>query len=197
MAEPILRACPNCGGTDRYKDGKCKACVIARVKDYARRNQAARKEYQRQWRLSKIDEIRADDRRRATEYRVAHPERRREINKAYRERNREKVRASGKTWKMANKDKVTEVAAQRRARIAGAGGRLPRGTIKRLMEIQKHKCAYCHCDITKERHLDHIIPLSKGGKHEFTNVQLLCPQCNLQKGAMHPVDFMQQRGMLL
>ena len=62
MAEPILRACPNCGGTDRYKDGKCKACVIARVKDYARRNKAARKEYIRQWRLSKIDEVRANDR---------------------------------------------------------------------------------------------------------------------------------------
>lgn len=197
MAEPILRACPNCGGTDRYKDGKCKACVIARVKDYARRNQAARKEYIRQWRLSKIDEVRADDKKRAAEYRAAHPERRREINKAYRERNIEKARAASKAWKAANKEKVTEFAAQRRARIVGAGGRLPRGTIKRLMELQKNKCACCHKGISKDRHLDHIIPLSKGGKHEFTNVQLLCPQCNLSKSAKHPVDFMQQRGMLL
>ena len=120
MAEPILRACPNCGGTDRYKDGKCKACVIARVKDYARRNQAARKEYIRQWRLSKIDKVRADDKKRAAEYRAAHPERRSEINKAYRERNIEKVRAASKAWKTANKEKVTELAAQYRVSQTGA-----------------------------------------------------------------------------
>ena len=34
MADQILRVCPNCEGTDRYKDGKCKACVRLRVKAY-------------------------------------------------------------------------------------------------------------------------------------------------------------------
>lgn len=31
--------------------------------------------------------------------------------------------------------------------------------------------------------IDHIVPLSKGGKHEWTNVQLACRSCNSKKGA--------------
>jgi len=31
--------------------------------------------------------------------------------------------------------------------------------------------------------LDHIVPLSKGGSHTRTNVQLLCRECNLSKGS--------------
>lgn len=30
-------------------------------------------------------------------------------------------------------------------------------------------------------HLDHIIPLSKGGKHAYENVAVSCPSCNLKK----------------
>lgn len=38
---------------------------------------------------------------------------------------------------------------------------------------------------------------TKGGANDKSNIQLLCPHCNLSKGAKHPVDFMQERGMLL
>lgn len=31
--------------------------------------------------------------------------------------------------------------------------------------------------------IDHIVPLSKGGKHEWSNVQLACRSCNSKKGA--------------
>lgn len=31
--------------------------------------------------------------------------------------------------------------------------------------------------------IDHIVPLSKGGKHEWANVQLACLSCNSKKGA--------------
>ena len=30
--------------------------------------------------------------------------------------------------------------------------------------------------------LDHIVPISKGGAHLYSNVQLLCRQCNVNKG---------------
>ena len=30
--------------------------------------------------------------------------------------------------------------------------------------------------------VDHIIPLSKGGAEDFTNLQLLCRKCNVEKG---------------
>lgn len=30
--------------------------------------------------------------------------------------------------------------------------------------------------------LDHVVPLSKGGAHRLSNLQLLCRECNTAKG---------------
>jgi hypothetical protein len=45
------------------------------------------------------------------------------------------------------------------------------------------KCELCGCS-AKERplHVDHILPRSKGGKNDMTNLQALCERCNLAKG---------------
>jgi hypothetical protein len=51
------------------------------------------------------------------------------------------------------------------------------------------RCCSCCKDlsgltaISNKVHYDHIVPLSHGGINDVTNLQLLCDQCNLQKGA--------------
>jgi 5-methylcytosine-specific restriction endonuclease McrA len=37
-----------------------------------------------------------------------------------------------------------------------------------------------------EATIDHVMPLSKGGQHVLSNVQLLCRQCNCAKGDTLP-----------
>jgi hypothetical protein len=37
--------------------------------------------------------------------------------------------------------------------------------------------------VYRERTLDHVVPLSKGGKDEIDNVLLVCRSCNARKGA--------------
>jgi 5-methylcytosine-specific restriction endonuclease McrA len=36
-------------------------------------------------------------------------------------------------------------------------------------------------------HLDHWIPLKRGGTHVMANVRVLCPPCNLSKNARMPM----------
>ena len=48
---------------------------------------------------------------------------------------------------------------------------------------QKNKCAICKSDISTSYHVDHIIPISKGGSNWPKNIQALCPPCNLSKHA--------------
>lgn len=58
--------------------------------------------------------------------------------------------------------------------------------LENLLVKQNHKCAYCGSSLVKYKHLDHIIPLSKGGNHSIKNVEWLCPSCNFKKGSRLP-----------
>jgi len=56
-----------------------------------------------------------------------------------------------------------------------------------IHERDDYRCQYCgvgndeHAD--PEYHVDHVFPVSRGGKTELSNLQLLCKSCNLTKSA--------------
>lgn len=50
-----------------------------------------------------------------------------------------------------------------------------------VLDQHDRKCAYC--GTTENIELDHVVPLSKGGRHTKSNVQPLCRSCNARKGA--------------
>jgi 5-methylcytosine-specific restriction endonuclease McrA len=49
-------------------------------------------------------------------------------------------------------------------------------------------CALCQRDLSRlvavepEQNYDHMVPLSRGGLNDVTNIQLLCSPCNVAKG---------------
>ena len=53
--------------------------------------------------------------------------------------------------------------------------------IQLMMEEQMYMCKDCGTYIADDFHRDHIKPVSKGGLHTISNIQLLCPTCNLSK----------------
>lgn len=63
--------------------------------------------------------------------------------------------------------------------------RWPEWTKEALRARERGKCANCGLDLISElsakAHIDHIIPLSKGGNNDLVNLQMLCQQCNLSK----------------
>lgn len=113
---------------------------------------------------------------------------------ASRERHREANNARTRAYRKAHPEWCRE---QRHKRANIKTERLPRGTVKRIGELQRWKCAVCHFDLRKGYHVDHIQALARGGLHLPANIQLLCPPCNVRKSAKDPLNFMQERGYLL
>ena len=86
---------------------------------------------------------------------------------------------------------------KRRARIKANGGELSKDIAEKLMVSQKGKCRICKKKLVGAKfHLDHIMPISKGGMNIDSNIQLLCAKCNMSKGAKLPHIYAQHLGML-
>lgn len=53
----------------------------------------------------------------------------------------------------------------------------------------KGRCQYCGASFDqKELTYDHVIPRSRGGQTEWTNIVTCCPSCNLKKGGRTPEE---------
>jgi hypothetical protein len=103
-------------------------------------------------------------------------------------------------WAKKNPNKVRSYQIARRARTAGATGKFTGADVSGIFAIQRGNCAHpwCKKKLTNSAyHIDHILPLAKGGSNDRKNIQILCPPCNQKKWAVHPVDFALRNGMLV
>ena len=118
--------------------------------------------------------------------------------KTWRENHRDYSAISTREWAKKYPERVIRNGANRRARERAVGGKLSRDIITQLMKSQRGKCVACGMRLTRRnRHLDHIVPIKRGGLNSDSNVQLLCAPCNLSKHARDPIEFMQSKGFLL
>lgn len=130
-------------------------------------------------------------------YRETNSEKVKKAKAAYKERNLEKVNASKTAWAKANPDKRAAFCRNRKALKRTAEGSHTAEDIKRIYKAQNGKCACCKTKVGKKYHVDHVIPLARGGSNWASNLQVLCPNCNVRKQAKDPITFMQSLGMLL
>lgn len=115
--------------------------------------------------------------------------------KARNVRNREANARRAREWRRANPELAREKVSRRRGKVRV--NLLPRGTIARIGTAQRWRCTVCGVNVRRKYHVDHVVPLARGGEHVPSNLQLLCPPCNLAKNAKDPIAFMQERGFLL
>ena len=62
-------------------------------------------------------------------------------------------------------------------------------TKHRLFARDRHVCAYCGDHYPEsELTVEHIVPVSRGGQHTWTNVVTACRSCNTRKGNRRPEE---------
>ena len=62
-------------------------------------------------------------------------------------------------------------------------------TINKIKAKYENKCAYCGKDCVREYHIDHKLPLSRGGGNNINNLALSCPTCNWKKNNKTDIEF--------
>lgn len=135
--------------------------------------------YHKEYHEARKDEINAE-RRRTYPLRAAEVKRRKDA------------------WRAKYPEKVKVQTARRRAIIANADGEVTADDVRRLFEETESRCAYCGITLFREDrsswHVDHIIPLSRGGSNGPENLALTCAECNLSKNSKLVSEWVAVRG---
>ena len=116
------------------------------------------------------------------------PEQDRAWRRAYRASHPEEARVYARAYARAHPQKYRPAAAagkaNRSARKAGVPDRITPADVRAVWEAPS--CVYCGGDGIG---LDHVIPLSRGGANDRSNLVRCCPSCNHRKGARTPEEW--------
>lgn len=112
--------------------------------------------------------------------------------RAWRHQNAERINAQMRGYRMENPGRYRDYDTRSRLKRAGQGEtcRLPDDMWWRLWGKQQGLCGLCKGELRGPVEVDHVVPLSKGGKHEEGNVQLAHRSCNRRKGASYDGDVL-------
>ena len=175
----MKKTCTICNETKPYEefhklkaspDGyapRCKVCHKKRMKDYYAQNSSRLKENRK-------------------EYRDTYPEKEKESKRASYYKHRERNLERSRQYYKDNKQKFKDYDLKRRKSLdLVADNTITKEALEELMSVQNSECYHCGTDLTKldsrNVHLDHYIPLSKGGIHSIGNVVWSCVNCNKSK----------------
>jgi 5-methylcytosine-specific restriction endonuclease McrA len=139
-------------------------------------------------------------------------QRRREL---YQERHGDHARKHGREYYAENREKILEYHEQRRrsdsgyrethnvhnrnrrAKLKGAPEKHSRKDIQWLWDKQNGCCVFCLKPLIRGKfHVDHHIPLARGGSNDRKNLRLLHKKCNLEKSWRDPLEHAKEHGML-
>jgi 5-methylcytosine-specific restriction endonuclease McrA len=105
---------------------------------------------------------------------------------AWQRREPSKMKAKADRFRQTERGRLVFVA-RRQLQIAKASGALTEESRKvtgawfrTVLETQQRRCFYCHEPRTLE--MEHVVPLSRGGKHVRQNIVAACSRCNRSKG---------------
>ena len=122
---------------------------------------------------------------RQEKYRQAFSESISDYNKKYYKKNREILLPRHKKYQKKYNQRPEVKAANRvrdfvRRSPLNIDPKLTADDWEKILALWNNRCAYCGAEGDLQQ--DHIIPVSKGGKHDLANVIPSCRKCNMAKG---------------
>jgi 5-methylcytosine-specific restriction endonuclease McrA len=172
----------------RAGNADCVMCARNRMATWARENPDRANAHSAEWAKRNPDKVKE----RVRQWGADNPEANARKAKRYRERHPEKVKERARRYVSDNPDVFRAANARRRARKKNAPGSYTAAEAQGLLGAQNHICARCRCNLKQApRHLDHIIPLSRGGSNFIENMQWLCRTCNVRKHNKLPSELPQ------
>jgi len=122
-------------------------------------------------------------------WRKKNPQKSRATCKAYYEKNKakelERAKTKFKKFKTngySDKHRLNQRVNKHKRRVSKECS-APLTTIEWLQILENAGGCCESCGSSEDITIDHIIPVSKGGKHTAKNIQVLCRKCNSSKGA--------------
>lgn len=98
------------------------------------------------------------------------------------------MRQHVKNYSIENPEAAKVRSELRKKRESGVGS--VRATdVDILKKKYANRCAYCDAALINGFHVDHILPVAKGGGNSIENLALCCKKCNLAKHAKTLEEF--------
>lgn len=114
------------------------------------------------------------------EWNRANKDRKNTVAKEWEKAHPDSIKTRHSKWCKENPLKCVAMSAKRRAIKAKAKGSFTAEEFSELCKKYRNKCLCC--GKKKKLTADHVVPLSKGGSNDISNIQPLCNSCNSKKG---------------
>lgn len=154
--------------------------VRARKREHYLKDPEKVKERAKAWRAENAELVKL----RAKEYRENNSERYKGYSIKWARKNAKRSALYNKRHREENPDLYREAVRRRRAKKRNAPTfQVSQRDIHRLLVRHSWCCAYCGKSLAEGYHIDHVVPLSRGGSNSIGNYLPACPTCNDSKGS--------------
>lgn len=179
-----MRVLKPCGTIAAYYRGcRCTSCV------------KAHREYHSAWRSKQpSDKLRASklkcyhrNKKKYSSKHKAWKEQNKDKLLAYREQNKDKLAAAKLAWKHNNRARFRAYRLARKLKYKNVRGKTSVKQLAARMEFFGNVCAYCGGAF---EHIEHGIPLCRGGTNWPANLRPSCADCNAKKGTKTVAEFL-------
>jgi len=117
------------------------------------------------------------------------PERMRRLHRDWYRRNKGRCRKNAAAWSAAHPEERESYKRNRRARERGNGGSHTGADVRAQYGRQHGRCYWCGEKVGRSYHVDHVVPVARGGSNGPENLVISCAHCNQSKNASLPHEW--------